>query len=699
MNKKRCLALGLLLALLLSLLPLSASAAADEPLDEVERAVTSGYEGEYVSVYTPFDEPCTLYVEGKLRTPATMLRLSLTAESGGILRVFLRPDEAGEFSVRINTAAGNTDFPTADKGTVVADETGGQSGSRCYDTIPGYRPVPAVADSFCRLYVCFAYTEEQADGVYDNSWFHADNPLSGESGFSSRELVLHMTDNDPKAVVYSRILDNNTTVRAQDGEPSPDSYAGEVYTDPFLKDIEGYIGSGDATRPLLPEQADYLAEAAARITAGAASDYEKALAVYTFAAENFYYDYLGWTSSGTSKEYCNPYENIRALYSGESGPNCVGGKVGTVCNGYAAIVIALCRAEGIPARLVCGYNGSNRYWTGISDDYMTRRTHWWAEVYADGRWVVVDANRGSQNAWRRGEGDWTVADDGSWIRSDWISYAGFDMNGESLAGNYCYNSVCSRQFPELKAPRITGVDTSSGYVTLRWEAVEGATGYYIYRGTMPESGSLRYYKSSRTTDFVSTGVPGEEGKELEEPGVRYYYRVRSVQNGQEGGWSNFVSAEVSEQERASALLASLSAQMEDYTRGEAALTALGLTEDGGIVFAVSTGNDRALLAAAKTPDGVFPLESVPDPAGGHLFTVYPDADTVLALIYRGDANRDARVNMRDSLAIKKHTAGTEKLEGLLLLAANADGDANGRVNMRDSLAIKKDSAGTEPIAW
>ncbi len=125
----------------------------------------------------------------------------------------------------------------------------------------------------------------------------------------------------------------------------------------------------------------------------------------------------------------------------------------------------------------------------------------------------------------------------------------------------------------------------------------------------------------------------------------------------------------------------------------------GALYSGELSFTVASQNDRAVLVAVKTADGYEILPCTTDGSGVHRFTLNVTAETELALVYRGDADGNGKVNMRDSLAIKKHSAGTETLSGLQLLAANADGDAGGKVNMRDSLTVKKDSAGTEKIKW
>ncbi len=117
---------------------------------------------------------------------------------------------------------------------------------------------------------------------------------------------------------------------------------------------------------------------------------------------------------------------------------------------------------------------------------------------------------------------------------------------------------------------------------------------------------------------------------------------------------------------------------------------------GETSFTVSNWEGNAVLVAVKN-GGNYTVLPCATACGEHRFTLNVTKNTEILLLCKGDATLDGKVNMRDSLAIKKHTAGTARLSGLPLLAADADG-SNG-VNMRDSLAIKRQTAGTEAIAW
>jgi hypothetical protein len=50
------------------------------------------------------------------------------------------------------------------------------------------------------------------------------------------------------------------------------------------------------------------------------------------------------------------------------------------CTEYAALFSALCRAQGIPARLISGFASSGKKW----------ERHGWSEVWVRNQWIPVD---------------------------------------------------------------------------------------------------------------------------------------------------------------------------------------------------------------------------------------------------------------------------------------------------------------------
>ena len=518
----------LTVVLLLGLIPSVFAGGEYDGCGYTEEISLNGWDGENYTLLTPEEEPFTLYVEGCTvsQTEIFLIRV-LNKTDGTVIRTFVRPDEDGAFSVCIHTEVGNKAFPTASKGVVVEDEAGGQSNTCCYDTLPGYNPVPEIADGFYRVVITRATTQNQADSVYDGDWWEGDNPLGGALGYACKEFVVEMTDNDPRVVNYTDIRDHNASVRSLNAELTEGSYAYLEYTDTYLKDIEWVMDTTGTTHPMTGEKVAFIKSVADQITAPASSDYEKVRLIYEFLSDHFYYDYYAFLND-TKRQYCNPYDNLTRLFEQTDSVNSAGGKVATVCNGFASLVIALARAEGIPARMARGYHidGGATMWSD-SMFYTTEINHWWSEVYVDGRWIMVDANNGCQNMWRRS--GWDDISDEAWVKGDVRSYSGFDMTEDALANNYYYADFYSG-YKELPPPCITMVDTSSGNVVIRWDVVPGADTYYVYRGT--SDGKLSYL------GYAASATPTQYISDTEEPETTYYYRVRAVKDKVEGTSSN-----------------------------------------------------------------------------------------------------------------------------------------------------------------
>jgi hypothetical protein len=62
------------------------------------------------------------------------------------------------------------------------------------------------------------------------------------------------------------------------------------------------------------------------------------------------------------------------------------------CSEHAVLTAAMCRAVGIPARIVCG--------VVYADSFLSKQSifggHMWVEVYLNGKWVGLDATRSEQ---------------------------------------------------------------------------------------------------------------------------------------------------------------------------------------------------------------------------------------------------------------------------------------------------------------
>jgi transglutaminase-like putative cysteine protease len=94
--------------------------------------------------------------------------------------------------------------------------------------------------------------------------------------------------------------------------------------------------------------------------------HETALAIYEWASQNI--AYLGYTA-----------DDRRAAYALK--------RLQGDCTENAYLVVALARANGIPSRMVGGYNVDNNAILKATD------YHNWAELYFDGAWHLLDAQK------------------------------------------------------------------------------------------------------------------------------------------------------------------------------------------------------------------------------------------------------------------------------------------------------------------
>lgn len=97
------------------------------------------------------------------------------------------------------------------------------------------------------------------------------------------------------------------------------------------------------------------------------SETEKLKAIHDWVAGNIAYDYDAFLAGDTTL--------VPASQTIKSGKG--------VCRDYSFVVAALARAAGLQAKVVHGQTWESSGWTSQS--------HAWNEVYADGRWVTIDA--------------------------------------------------------------------------------------------------------------------------------------------------------------------------------------------------------------------------------------------------------------------------------------------------------------------
>lgn len=209
-------------------------------------------------------------------------------------------------------------------------------------------------------------------------------------------------------------------------------YKKSLFKDKYLGDIKGLLFKDPVTgkvASVTDKKVAYFKKVAASVTKGARTDYDKVLKIYEYTAKNFYYDDIAFRTG--TRQYTDPYKNLYNLRNKKKSENSTAdGKVATVCTGMAGIVVALSRQLDIPARLVNGHHISlsDPYCNWSTEEDISKIDHWWAEVYVDGRWIVVDPTTGNSNKWNRSKNTWTY--------TGITNYIYFDPTADQLATSH-----------------------------------------------------------------------------------------------------------------------------------------------------------------------------------------------------------------------------------------------------------------------
>lgn len=401
---------------------------------------SASYQNEYIRIATPKDEKYVIYVSGKVDKDIKRLCLRVRKHSNRKLyiRAFIKPNAKGEFHIKINTKQGNKKAPTVlnKKGTV-------SKASNSRYTQPGYKSVPKMTEGIYHLYFTAATTTSDAN-VSKWNWYKGS--LGGDDGYIYREGLLSVKkgqNNNLKLIKYAGVVENNKTIRNTYEKKSYhiDSYKGSYvrYKDPYMKDITWltYNPVKGVNEPLTDSQVAYIDKVAGKVTSGAKTNYQKAVKIYEYVTKKTYYDYLALNKH--RNQYANPYTNLYNLRNGVKSANSINGKVATTCQGYASMVVALARAEGIPARLIRGRHirQTSKIWSNVSANDLNTVSHYWPELYINGKWRVVDARPAGTNSWSRS----SFSAKGTWDKDMFINYAHFDPTDDQLSHSYIYIGI------------------------------------------------------------------------------------------------------------------------------------------------------------------------------------------------------------------------------------------------------------------
>lgn len=291
-------------------------------------------------------------------------------------------------------------------------------------------------------WLAYAYPQKQDD-------YYSFKKEISVSGLSDGTYVLVITIPSKAAGKSSDVFYKNCNFKVKNGKASILQYkkvlqenarvkkaAGNIKTSKFLakdlKDVQSLVFRDPVTKKVAKvtdKKVQYFKKVAKAVTKGARSDYEKVLKIYEYIGENFYYDDVAFAAK--TKQYVDPYRNLYNLRNKKKSANSQNGKVATVCVGYGAAVAALCRAEGIPARIVNGHHvgmAQAKYNNWSTEQNITEVDHWWAEVYVDGRWITVDPTPANGNRWNRTKNTWSY--------TGLTNYIYFDPTAEQLATSH-----------------------------------------------------------------------------------------------------------------------------------------------------------------------------------------------------------------------------------------------------------------------
>ena len=538
--RKKFLTLLFAACFLFSLLPVTAFAEQTKWTQTDSVSTSKDYaslmNGEYYEAKTPSGEKNALYVKGKAQQGVKTLRIALynIAKKSNYINVFVQPASNGSFEVKINTAAGNTTAPEAINGKVFS------GADKAWDSCPGYKAVSKMPKGMYLLRITSAKTTADADVCNGAAW--SKGTLGGEHGFVWNTAMLYVSgsDNDPKLIEFTDIVNRAKKTQSAADADNP------RYTDVYLKDMSYLLKDTNFnSKPMTADRVSYIKKVAESIASGASNDAVKLAKIYSYVTTNFYYDHYAYDlyirTGGKSNIQCvNPYDNLYNQRNKIASTNSTAdGKVATVCDGYASMIVALCRSLGIPARSVYGCRNDTS--DGLTSQVNTaNKNHWWAEVYINGRWVTVDAERGSLNSWNRDELGLSSIDsryrDEKYKASDYWDYqgssvSGLDMSYAARATNFLLTGVQDSTGGKPYVDSISAsADSISGKPLLTWTAMSAAEKYYIYRGT--RESAIDYYASSKTSTYIDISAVVDK---------TYYYWVTPVISGAEGSKSNMVS--------------------------------------------------------------------------------------------------------------------------------------------------------------
>ena len=156
-----------------------------------------------------------------------------------------------------------------------------------------------------------------------------------------------------------------------------------VLTDKYLRDMPevNNVGFSKAQQKKVENFANVVVLQGVGI---AMNDYQKVESFHTWISNNLF-RYKASSNSSFNKKYDNPYYIIVEGYEGNSKPFARD-------NGFAALLVAFIRSQGIPARVVEGYYNDDMNSLGVWNKSVSDNeiNHVWVEAYVNNKWIMLD---------------------------------------------------------------------------------------------------------------------------------------------------------------------------------------------------------------------------------------------------------------------------------------------------------------------
>ncbi len=156
-----------------------------------------------------------------------------------------------------------------------------------------------------------------------------------------------------------------------------------VFTDKYLRDMPEVNNVG--FNKMQQKKIETFANSVVLQGVGSSmTDYQKLESFHSWISANVF-RYKSLVNANFDKKYDNPFTLIVERYES-------GNKIFARDNGYAALLVAFIRSQGIPARVVEGYYNDEMSALGTWNVSVSDNTinHVWVEAFVDNKWIMLD---------------------------------------------------------------------------------------------------------------------------------------------------------------------------------------------------------------------------------------------------------------------------------------------------------------------